>query len=66
MIEINHGKVQSFIVNSQEGRSISRQNLNANLEFLHLARTQFYHYISGFNPKTGFLRNHLCLGPIVA
>ena len=45
----------TFIVSfSQEGSSISRQNLNENLETLHLARTLFYH-LPGFYLKIGFL-----------
>ena len=41
----------------QEGSSISRQNLNENLETLHLLTAQFYH-LPGFYPKIRFLRNH--------
>ena len=39
---------------NQEGSSISRQNLNKNLETLHLAPMLFYH-LPGFYLKTGFL-----------
>ena len=42
---------------TQEGSSISRQNLNENLETLHLAPTLFYH-LPGFYLKTGFLNPH--------
>ena len=42
---------------AQEGSSISRQNLNENLETLHLAPTLFYHLL-GFNFKTWFLNPH--------
>ena len=41
----------------QEGSSISRQNVNENLETLHLAATLFYH-LPGFYLKTGFLNPH--------
>ena len=43
--------------NVQEGSSISRQNLDENLETLHLAPTLFYH-LPGFNLKTGCLNPH--------
>ena len=43
--------------NTQEGRNITRQNLNDYLEILHLAPTQFCD-IPGFYRKTGFLRSH--------
>ena len=36
---------------SQEGRSISRQNLNENLETIHLAPMLFYH-LPGFYLNT--------------
>ena len=39
---------------TQEGSSISRQNLKENLESLHLALTLFY-YLHGFCFKTEFL-----------
>ena len=39
---------------TQKGSSISRQNLNDNLETLHLAPTLFYH-LPGFYLKPGFL-----------
>ena len=42
---------------TQEGSSISWQNLNENLETLHLAPTIFYH-LSGFYLKIGFLNPH--------
>ena len=46
----------------QEGSSISRQNLNENLETLQLAPTLFYH-LPGFYFKTEFLNPHpLSLG----
>ena len=41
----------------QEGSNISRQNLNKNLETLHLAYTLFHH-LPGFYLKTGFLKPH--------
>jgi hypothetical protein len=41
----------------QEGSSISRQNLNENLEPLHLAPKLFYH-LPGFYLKTGYLNPH--------
>ena len=49
------------VINSlerQEGRSMSRLNLNENLNTLHLAPTQFLH-LPGFYPKTGFLRTQI-------
>ena len=42
---------------SQEGSSISRQNLNENLKTLHIAPTIFYH-LPGFYLKTEFLNPH--------
>jgi hypothetical protein len=41
----------------QEGSSISKQNMNENLETLHLSPTVFYH-LSAFDLKTGFLNPH--------
>ena len=48
----------SYTIKYQEGNSISRQNLNEDIETIPLTPTQFYH-LHGFYPKTGFLRNHL-------
>ena len=36
---------------SQEGNSVSKQNLNVDLEILHLARNQSYH-LTSFYLKT--------------
>jgi hypothetical protein len=41
----------------QEGSSISRQNLNENLETLHLVQTLFY-LPTGFYLKKGYLNSH--------
>ena len=46
-----------FDTNLKDGSSISRQNLNDNLETLHLAPTLFYH-LPGFYLKSGFLNPH--------
>ena len=42
---------------NQEGRIISRQNLDEFLETIHLAPTEFCE-LPGFYSKTGFLRSH--------
>ena len=44
-MELNELSNQSFHGVHQEGRSINIQNLNVNLQTLHVARTQFYHLI---------------------
>ena len=46
-----------FVTLFQEGSSISRQNLNGNLETFHLAPMLFYH-LPGFYLKTGLLNPH--------
>ena len=46
--------IKRDIMQMQEGSSISIQNLNDNLETLHLAYTLFYH-LPGFYLRTGFL-----------
>ena len=43
-----------IVVQEQKGSINSRQNLNENLETLHLAPTLFYH-LPGFYLKTGFI-----------
>ena len=52
--------MEHFLLHShsdQAGSSISRQNLNENLETLHLAPMLFYR-LPGFHLKTVFLNPH--------